>query len=100
DGRRVATASDDHTARVWEATTGQPVTPPLKHGRVVSAVAFSPDGRRVVTASDTARVWDATSGQPVTIPLKHGAGVNTAAFSSDGRRVVTASYDHTARVWD
>ena len=60
--------------------------------------AFSPDGRRVVTASrdQTARVWDAELGQPVTPPMKHGGPVSHAAFSPDGRRVVTASWDKTA----
>ena len=63
---------------------------------------FSPDGRRVVTASSdgTARVWDAQTGQPLTHPLKHAAGANSAQFSPNGLRVVTASADHTARVWD
>jgi WD40 repeat protein len=60
DGRRVGTASDDKTARVWDADSGQPVTPPFVHQSVVNAVAWSPDGRRVATASvaNTARVWD------------------------------------------
>jgi dipeptidyl aminopeptidase/acylaminoacyl peptidase len=69
-------------------------------GRVLSA-AFSPDGRRVVTASadSTARVWEADTGKPVGGPLQHQERVYTAAFSPDGRRVVTASEDSTARVW-
>ncbi len=102
DGRRVVTASHDNMARVWDAETGQPITPPLKHAKQVNFAAFSPDGRRVVTASrdNTARVWDTEIGQPITPPLEHGQWVNHAAFSPDGRRVVTASFDHTARMWD
>jgi hypothetical protein len=46
---------------VWDAATGQPITPPLKHNGRVRHAVFSPDGRRVVTAGyddGTARVWD------------------------------------------
>jgi len=102
DGTRVVTASDDHTARVWEVSTGRPVTPPLPHRGVVWAAAFSPDGTRVVTASDdqTARVWDAVTGAPATPPLEHQGEVWTAVFSPDGTQVVTAGADHTARLWD
>jgi tetratricopeptide (TPR) repeat protein len=102
DGRRVVTTSDDKTARVWDAATGQPIGPALQHQGVVNYAAFSPDGRRIVTASvdKTARVWDAATGQPIGPPLQHQDWVNHAAFSPDGRRVVTASNDKTARVWD
>jgi WD40 repeat protein len=48
---RVVTASYDHTAQVWDAKTGKPVTVPLEHQEAVTAAAFSPDGTRVVTAS-------------------------------------------------
>jgi predicted oxidoreductase (fatty acid repression mutant protein) len=96
----VVTAS--WTARVWDALTGQPVTPPLEHKLGVPHAAFSPDGRWVVTAShdETARVWDALTGEPVTPALQHYGSVVHADFSPDGRRVVTASQDRTARVWD
>jgi eukaryotic-like serine/threonine-protein kinase len=61
DGQRVVTASDDATARVWDAQTGRPVTKPLNHRSLVLCARFSPDGRRVVTSSSdgTARGLDA-----------------------------------------
>jgi WD40 repeat protein/tRNA A-37 threonylcarbamoyl transferase component Bud32 len=72
------------------------------HDGPVAHAEFSPDGKRVVTASYdwTARVWDIASGQPVTAPLRHKGDVRHASFSRDGRRVVTASGDGSARVWD
>jgi WD40 repeat protein/serine/threonine protein kinase len=102
DGRRIVTASKDHTARVWDASTGEAVTPPLRHGHIVSKAAFSPDDRRVVTASHdrTAQVWEVSSGQPVSPALRHDDPVLDASFSPDGRWVVTASADGTARLWD
>jgi tetratricopeptide (TPR) repeat protein len=67
----------------------------------VSHASFSPDGRRVVTASGdrTARVWDAETGQPLSAPLRHEGGVSHASFSPDGRRVLTACDDNLTRVW-
>ncbi len=64
DGERVVTASEDTTARVWEARTGKPLGEPLKHEGAVASAQFSPDGERVVTASwdTTARVWDVLTG--------------------------------------
>jgi WD40 repeat protein len=102
DGRRVLTASNDLTARVWEADTGKPVGAPLQHRGSVNSAVFSPDGQRVVTASsdNTAQVWETDTGKPVGAPLQHRGSVNSAAFSPDGRRVVTASNDKTARVWE
>jgi hypothetical protein len=68
----------------------------------VSTIVFSPDSRRVVTASwdRTARVWDARTGQPLMRELRHDDHVLDARFSPDGRQITTASRDRTARVWD
>jgi len=87
---------------VWDAATGARLTPPLQHQDLVEEAAFSPDGRRVVTASAdySAQVWDAETGAALTDALRFGAGVAAASFSPDGRRVVTGSRQGTARVWD
>jgi WD40 repeat protein len=69
----------------------------------VLSAAFSPDGKRIVTASGdkTARVWDVETGKQIDEPLKgHAGAVLSAAFSPDGKRIVTASGDKTARLWD
>jgi WD40 repeat protein len=90
--------------RLWDAETGQPVGQALTgHTNVVTSVAFSPDGRRIVSGSydNTVRVWDAATGQPVGQPFTgHTAGVNGVAFSPDGKRIASASADKTVRVWD
>src|SRR5262249_14592478 len=56
DGLRIVTASDDKTARIWNAVTGQEIATLRAHDLRVQSAAFSPDGSRIVTAS-----WDATA---------------------------------------
>jgi WD40 repeat protein len=65
DGSRIVTASDDKTARIWDATTAKEIAVLRGHDDALLSAAFSPDGSRIVTASDdkTARIWDAASGK-------------------------------------
>jgi WD40 repeat protein/serine/threonine protein kinase len=74
----------------------------LEHKDEVYTVAFSPDGRRLVSGSrdGTARLWDVNGGTPIGRPLAHGAEVCSVAWRPDGRVVLTGSHDGTARLWD
>src|SRR5262245_9894139 len=71
-----------------------------RHGASVRDVAFSPDGKFVLTGSSdrTARLWRSDSGQLIST-LRHKAGVSSVAFSPDGKFIVTGSADNTARLW-
>ncbi len=101
-GRRVATASNDGSARLWDPTTGARIGASMDHSGKVLGIAFSPDGRRLATASEdkTARLWSSLTGAPLAELRGHGAPVWSAAFHPSGRLVVTASEDGSARVWD
>ncbi|KAJ7205925.1 quinon protein alcohol dehydrogenase-like superfamily [Mycena haematopus] len=84
---------------VWPAT----MSVLEKHTDSVTSVAFSPDGKQIVSGSGdkTVRVWDAESGEVVAGPFNgHTNRVTSVAFSPDGKRIVSGSYDKTVRVWD
>jgi WD40 repeat protein len=102
-GDQIVTASEDQTARIWDAQTGSPLYAPLRgHSRKVNFAAFSPDGTRIVTASadQTAGVFDAHSGSQLLSLKGHSGGVFSALYSPDGQLLVTASADQTATLWD
>lgn len=112
DGARIVTASvrnaygravaTDEKARIWDAGTGNALLNLEGHSGAVTSAVFSPDGERVVTASDdkTARIWYARTGALLLTLQGHTDAVTSAAFSPDGARIVTASEDKTARIWD
>jgi WD40 repeat protein len=103
DGARLATASEDETARLWDGKSGQPIVVLNGHTDDVTGAFFSPDGSRVVTRSkdNTARLWDGNTGSLIAVLLGHSDDVVSTAYSPDSARIVTRSKgDKTARLWD
>ncbi|KAM3082705.1 hypothetical protein ACMFMF_002359 [Clarireedia jacksonii] len=73
------------------------------HTKSVNSVAFSPDGKQVVSGSSdrTVRLWDTATGQQILPVLEgHTSSVYSVAFSPDGKQVVSGSLDRTVRLWD
>jgi WD40 repeat protein len=100
-GQLILAAGLDHSVSVWDSLTGAYKLHLVGHHGSVGSAMFSPDGSRIVTASDdmTARVWDVNTGGGRAI-LQHEGKVGMAVFSPDGQRILTASHDKMARLWN
>jgi WD40 repeat protein len=101
DGQRLAAVSENHTVRVWNVDTRQPIGAPW-HTDADYVEAFSPDGHRLATVShdNTIHIWNADTGQPIGAPLTGHTTVWSVAFSRDGHRLAAGSDDKTVRVWN
>ena len=103
DGTRAVTVGGQRDSRaiVWDVTTGRRMHEFTEHSDVISSVAFSPDGERLLTASwdGTARVWNVERGEQINL-FAHGPRIANARFSPDGRSVLTGDEPGTARLWD
>jgi WD40 repeat protein len=105
DGVRMLTCCNgDGTARVFDARTGQPLSPEFRHGSGLSDASFSPDGRLAITVSGhgarlgIVRPWDVATGEPIGPPLR-SYNLSRAAFHPDADRVLTWDPDGE-RQWD
>jgi WD40 repeat protein len=117
DGKKLITGSMDNTAKIWDVASGQLEQSLLwdveteeakkTYNRMrkrlsVPAVAFSPDGKTVLTScgDNTAKLWNSQNGQVLKTFVGHTQHVNNVAFAPNGKQVFTISKDSTAKLWD
>jgi WD40 repeat protein len=103
DGRWLAASGEDRkTIAIWNTSTYRRVASFAGHTGTVASIAFSRDGRRLVSASldQTVRLWDMESGECQAILAGHTGEVFAAVFHPDGTRIASAGRDQTIRLWD
>ncbi|EJC99711.1 WD40 repeat-like protein, partial [Fomitiporia mediterranea MF3/22] len=108
DDSEVAAHYSKRTSRMVEVDRLGTKRPPLwlkvleGHADVIRSVAFSPDGKHVVSGSDdgTARMWDVESGEMVHVLFEEKrVAVTSVTFSPDGQRIAAGLWDSTVRIW-
>lgn len=103
DGSRLLSGGEDETVRIWNLDRTQPIV--LEgHSGVVTAVAWTRDARRVVSASGdgdhSIRIWDVEQRQQLKILHGHTAYVSNVSVLSDGLRAVSSALDDTVILWN
>jgi WD40 repeat protein len=90
------------TVRLWDLAAVTAWQSLEGHSAWVTAVAFSPDGKLLASASNdcTVKLWDPATGVALQTFKGHSGGVKAVAFSRDGKLLASASFDLTVRLWD
>ncbi|MBF6650999.1 zinc-ribbon domain-containing protein [Methylobacter sp. BlB1] len=102
DGHRALSAGRDGVIHVWDIESGHA----LRHilgGEAITAVDFSPDGRRALSYDYTMHLWDLESGREIrhfVTGLEAQGLVTSMAFMPDGRHALLGSGDTSIRLWD
>ena len=106
----------DDSIRIWDTDTGHEIRTIKGHSNSINSVAFSPDGKQIVSGSEdkTIKLWDASTGQEIRTFSGYSKSVKSAAFSPDGRFIVSCAGelnifshlfdespgDNTIKLWD
>jgi WD40 repeat protein len=101
DGKRVASASHDHSVRLWDVSPAQKLLTLDGHTGRVNGLAFSPDGKSLVSASDLELVlWDLAGVQKPRFIRCRGHRPQFVAFSPDGAAIASAGLDDSVKLWN
>ena len=102
DGKKIASASDDKTVKLWEAATGKLLSTLQGHTDKVTSVTWSPDGETLASGSSdqTVKLWNVATGKLLTSLQGHAANVISVAWSPDGKTLASGSIDQMVKLWE
>lgn len=93
----------DSTLKLWDVATGQEIRTFRGHSEGVGSVAFSPDGKQILTRSvdKTLKLWDVATGQEIqTFREYPGVHYHSVAFSPDGKQIISGDENGIPKLWD
>ncbi len=102
DGHLVASASAGDTAKVTDASSGEPISVHTLHHKILSSVTWSPDSRAVTSASyqdPVIHIWNARTGARFGECIGHEDGVEAVDWSRKSNLLASGSYDGSVRIW-
>jgi WD40 repeat protein len=103
DGRALVSGGEDGQLHVWEVATGKEARRFQAHGRPVSCLSLSPDGKWLASSAPPYRevlMWDLATGTEVRRFEGHTHDVTCLAFSPDSKWLASGCKGHTVRVWE
>jgi eukaryotic-like serine/threonine-protein kinase len=102
DGKKLATASNDGTAKVWNLGDGKELFTLKGHTGPVASIAYSADGKLIATGGDdkTVKLWNADDGKEIKTLKGPARRVGTVAFTKDGKYLAGGSQDGTITIWE
>ena len=99
---KIFSVSEDRTIRIWELSTGNALGYiPHDHTARINAISLTPDGNRIISASDDAslRIFDSNSGELCTLPLRTSDRMLSVTSSHDGALIACSGADKRVQVW-
>jgi len=88
--------------KLWDVNTRKEIWTFSGHKGSIQSVAFSPDGKQILSGSDdeTIKLWDVNSGREIRTFSSHRRSILSVAFSPDGKQILSGSGDQTIKLWD
>jgi WD40 repeat protein len=100
DATKIATGGDGENAiKIWDAKTGE-LFNTLEHDQPVWSLAWTSDGKKLISSSFPIRIFDTTTWQQIAVLKGHTRAVHSISLSPSERFLASASYDRTARLWN
>jgi serine/threonine protein kinase/WD40 repeat protein len=101
NGQRLAASTSSSTVQQWDARTGKPFGPPLRHPEPTQLIRYSPDARLLAVAcvDGAVRLWDADTGWPLGPPLEHFDMPISLAFHDENRTLLCLTEAGIVRAW-